>query len=142
MAAEQVDPEPQNSEEKDKPPVYSSALDKSPASARIILFASNEFLADQTIQLAASAGGTLYLNALELAENAVDWSLEDRGLLSIRSRGHFSRTLKPMAGQSQPFWEYVNYAFALIGLLLVYFMYRVFRGKAERHNMELLQGEV
>ena len=135
-------PDTQNPEDKDKPPVYSSTLDKSSASARIILFASNEFLTDQTIQLAASAGGTLYLNALELAENAVDWSLEDRGLLSIRGRGHFSRTLKPMTGQSQPFWEYINYAFALIGLLLVYFAYRILRGKAERHNMELLQGEV
>ncbi|MGR9107250.1 MAG: Gldg family protein [Gammaproteobacteria bacterium] len=134
------DQEKKDGEKKDEPPpVISGIIEKSPESARIILFASNELLSDQTIRLASSAGGTLYTNSLDLAENSVDWSLEDRGLLSIRGRGHFSRTLHPVAGQTQSFWEYLNYGFAIIGLLLVYFGYRYTRGRALAHYREVLQ---
>lgn len=122
----------------DEKTVVSGVIDKSPDSARIIIFGSNEFLTDQTIRMASSANGTLYTNSLDLVGNAVDWSLEDRGLLSIRGRSHFSRTLDPVAGQSQSFWEYLNYGFALIGLLLVYFAYRYSRGLAQLHYREVL----
>lgn len=114
-------------------------IEKSPESARIIVFASNEFLSDLTIQLASSSSGSLYMNSLGLAENVVDWSLEDQGLLSIRGRGHFSRTLHPLAAQNQSSWEYLNYGFAIIGLLMVYFGYRYTRRKAQQHYREVLQ---
>lgn len=139
----EADAESPPQDKPEKAPVFASTIDKSPESARIILVSSNEFLTDETIQLAASAGGSLYLSSLEFAENAIDWSLEDQGLLSIRGRGHFSRTLDPLAGQNQSFWEYMNYAFALIGLLLVYFIYRIFCGRVQRHYTDVLQrGEV
>jgi ABC-2 type transport system permease protein len=116
-----------------------SVIEKSPESARIIVFASNEFLTDQTIQLAATAGGVEYINSLQLVENAVDWSLEDRGLLSIRSRSHFSRTLFPLSSQEQAFWEYLNYGLSLLGVLLVYLVYRLKRLKTQRYYDEILQ---
>ena len=116
-----------------------SVIEKSPESARIIVFASNEFLTDQTIQLAAAAGGVEYLNSLQLVENAVDWSLEDRGLLSIRSRSHFSRTLLPLSSQEQIFWEYLNYGLSLFGLLLVYLVYRIKRKNARQYYQKVLQ---
>ncbi len=119
--------------------VISGVIEKSPESARIIVFSSNEFLTDQTIQMASSANGTLYSNSLDLAENAVDWSLEDRALLSIRSRGHFSRTLYQQAGQMHLFWEYLNYAFALFGLVIVYFVYRYIRGQATLRYRDVLE---
>lgn len=126
-----------------KPPVYSGVIDKSPDSARLVVLASNEFLTDMTLQIAGSSAGTLYRNPLDLVENIVDWSLEDRGLLAIRGRGHFSRTLHPLVGTAQSTWEYLNYAFALIGLLLVYFGYRRSRGRAVLRHAEILgQGGV
>ncbi len=125
--------------EEKKEPVFSGVIEKSPESSRIILFASNEFLTDQTLRLSASARGTEYLNSLQLMENAVDWSLEDRGLLSIRSRGHFSRTLYPLGRSSQIFWEYLNYGLALAGLILVYAVHRLSRRKALTHYRELLE---
>ena len=100
----------------------SSVIERSPESARIILFASNDFLQDQMIQLAGSAAGSEYLNSLQLLANAVDWSLEDAGLLGIRARGHFNRTLPPMEHGTQLFWEYLNYALAaaaLVGIALL-----------------------
>ncbi|MGH8550812.1 MAG: Gldg family protein [Methylococcales bacterium] len=144
LSAADKAPAPSNPGEKEEdkkepPPVITGIIEKSPESARIIVFASNEFLSDQTIRLASSAGGTLYTNSLDLAENAVDWSLEDRGLLSIRGRGHFSRTLHPAAGQTQSFWEYLNYGFAMVGLLLVYFAYRYMRGRAQMHYRDVLE---
>ncbi len=79
--------------------VISSIIDKSPESARLFVFGSNTFLSDQTLSMIGSAEGTVYGNSLQLIANAVDWSLEDRGLLAIRSRGHFNRTLPPLAGR-------------------------------------------
>jgi ABC-2 type transport system permease protein len=63
--------------------------------------------------------GTRYLKPIQLVENAIDWSLEDRGLLAIRGRAHFAHTLKPLDRESQLFWEYLNYGLLLVGLVLI-----------------------
>ncbi len=120
-------------DKEEKEPVFSGVIDKSPESARIILFASNEFLTDETLRLSSAPRGTRYLNSIQLVENVIDWSLEDRGLLSIRSRGHFSRTLNALDKDKQMFWEYLNYGLALLGLLMVYAVYYFFRRRARRH---------
>jgi hypothetical protein len=36
------------------------------------------------------------------------------------------------------FWEYLNYAFALVGLVIVYFVYRYFRGQATLRYRDVL----
>lgn len=97
----------------------SSVIERSPESSRIILFASNDFLSDQIIQMLGSAQQTKYVNTIQMLANAVDWSLEDEGLLSIRSRGHFNRTLPPMEQSTQMFWEYLNYVLAALAIILV-----------------------
>ena len=53
----------------------------------------------------------------------MDWALEDRALLSIRSRAHFARTLVPMTREQKAFWEYLNYGIVLLGLALIYGAY-------------------
>ena len=70
---------------------------------------------------------------LELIQNAVDWSLEDRGLLSLRGRGQYSRLLRPLDRQKQMLWEYMNYALALAGLALVYGLHRRGGARRKRH---------
>ncbi len=89
------------------------SIDKSPESARLFVFGSNTFLSDQTLSMIGSAAGTVYGNSLQLVANAVDWSLEDRGLLAIRSRGHFNRTLPPLPEAERMTLEYSNYGIAL-----------------------------
>ena len=116
-AAESTDPD----DSKKASLQITSVIERSPESARIILFSSNDFLRDLVLQMAGNAQQTDYLNTLQMAANAVDWSLEDSGLLSIRSRGNFNRTLPPMEQSSQMFWGYLNYglaAFALIAIAL------------------------
>lgn len=117
-------------------------IDKSAESARLILFGSNDFLSDQSLQLAASVSGQEDLGALQLVENAIDWSLEDAGLLSIRSRGHYSRPLIPLERQSQVYYEYLNYGLVLGGLLLVYLIARFRQSRTRQRYQLLLEGRV
>jgi ABC-2 type transport system permease protein len=114
-------------------------LDKSPDTARIILFASSSFLSDPILGISSSVMRSSYLAPVQLAANAVDWSLEDRGLLAIRGRGHFSRTLEPMSKQKQMFIEYLNYALAMLGLALVWAVRQQLRQRTKRAQLAFLQ---
>ncbi|WP_448245484.1 Gldg family protein [Thalassotalea agariperforans] len=94
-------------------------IKRSPESARLILISSNDVMNDQVLSFLSQGQQTEYLNSLQLIANAIDWSLEDAGLLSIRSRGHFNRTLPPMEQSEQMTWEYLNYGMAILLLLCV-----------------------
>ena len=109
----------------------SSVIKQSPESARIILLGSNDFLRDDVVGRAGAATGSQDLSALQFVANAVDWSLEDTGLLSIRARGHFNRTLPPMERNTQVFWEYLNYLLAAVALALIGIVQRL--RKKSRH---------
>ena len=122
--------------------VLGKVLERSPESARIILLASNTFLADTSLELASGAGGSRYLNPLQLVANAIDWSLADRDLLSIRGRGHFARTLLPMGAGARAFWEYLNYGLAAAGLLVVWGAHRLVLARTRRRERHLVAGEV
>ena len=109
----------------------------SPESARIIVFSSNDFLSDNVLRLVGSAQQSEYLNSVQMVANAVDWSLEDSGLLSIRSRGHFNRTLPPMEQSTQVFWEYLNYGLALIALGIIALVVTQQRYRKHKQFVEL-----
>ncbi len=110
----------------------SGIIKKSSSSARIILIASNDFLNDRILQMASSSSGSDYLNTRQLVANAVEWSLEDRGLLSIRARGQFNRTLPPMEQDSRLFLEYFNYFLALLAIGVIALVYRQMQLKKQR----------
>ena len=99
--------------------VIGSVISRSPESARLVVLGSAESLSDSLINMVSNTQGTLYVNTMQFAANVIDVSMEDSSLLSIRSRGHFSRTLPPMTTAQQRTLEFVNYAFAILGLLLV-----------------------
>ncbi len=111
----------------------SSVIARSPESARIIVFSSNDFLRDQVIHMAGAGNGSEYLNTLQLMANTVDWSLEDAGLLGIRARGNFNRTLPPMEHNTQLFWEYLNYSLAALALICIALFQR-HRKKVRQNN--------
>lgn len=126
-------------EKEKKPQVISRQIDKSPESARIVLFGSNSFMNDTMLDIGSSVMRSSYLGPVQLLANSVDWALEDRGLLSIRGRGHFSRTLLPMTRDVQLLWEYLNYGLALFGLGLVWLVRRAMRKRTKQHYLALLQ---
>jgi ABC-2 type transport system permease protein len=121
-------------------PVITRVIDKSPESARIILLASNSFLGDTAIDLASVVSRSQYTNSVQLVENAIDWSLEDRGLLALRGRAHFNRTLMPLSQRTQMLWEYLNYGLALLGLAFVWLVYRRRDLRRRMHYQRILQG--
>lgn len=102
----------------------SSVIEKSAESARLVVIASNDFLNDQIVQLLGTAQNGEYPNGLQFVANSVDWALEDQGLLAIRSRGNFNRTLPPLEQGEQMVWEYLNYILAAVALGLVAFVQR------------------
>lgn len=112
-----------------------SVIQRSPDSARIILYSSNDFLNDQVISMAGMANGNQYLNGLQLMANTLDWALEDEGLMSIRARSNFNRTLPAMEQGTQAFWEYLNYVLALAALALIGFAhYRIKRAREQQYR--------
>ncbi len=120
-------------------PSITGVIERSPESARIILIGSSTFLSDDILSLLSQVDRTQYLTPLSFAQNLVDWSLEDRGLLALRARGGlFSRTLSPVKAGEQPVWEYLNYALALLGLGIVYFVRRRMRQLSNRKYVEML----
>ena len=127
-----TDADADSEEDEDTLGTVTTVIDKSPESARLIVFGSASFLADQTVRMIGSADGTVYTNSLELMANIVDWAVEDESLLSIRGRGHFNRTLRPMPEEQQRIWEYVNYGLALAGLAVVFGISRQRRAARQR----------
>ncbi len=97
-----------------------SLIKSSPSSSRLVLIASNSFAADGSIDIASHALGTLYTKPLEFVQNAIEWSIEDQGLSSLRGRSQFARTLLPMSQEEQKKWEVANYILAIVGIFFVW----------------------
>ncbi len=124
----------------EKKPVISEVIERSPDGARLILLGSNSFLSDDVLNLVSGADRSQYLTPVTFAENLVDWSLEDRGLLDLRSRrGNFARTLWPLGRESQLVWEYTNYFLAFIGLAGVIGLRRHARRRSARRHARMLE---
>jgi ABC-2 type transport system permease protein len=94
-------------------------IKKSPASSRLVVIGSSEFINDTVISISQSMNQERILNSLGFLQNVVDWAVEDEELLVIRSRGSQARILYPISRQAQTFWEWLNYALALAALLAV-----------------------
>jgi ABC-2 type transport system permease protein len=77
---------------------------------------------------------------LTLVENAIDWSLEDRGLLALRGRGQYSRLLEPVGREQRILIEALNYLLALGGLALIYALHRRLRHRREQALAAILEG--
>jgi ABC-2 type transport system permease protein len=94
-------------------------VESSPRTARLVVLGSSEFIDDTVLEISSRLSADRYLNNLQLLQNAVDWSVQDEDLLSIRSRGTYARLLKPLTEREQSLWEGLNYAVALIALVVI-----------------------
>jgi ABC-2 type transport system permease protein len=97
----------------------SSTIEQSPATARLVVIGSGDFLNDDVFNISSQLAMDRYLNSLQLIQNTVDWAVEDLDLLNIRSRGSYARVLEPLTPSDQSTWEYANYGFALLALLAI-----------------------
>lgn len=117
-----------------------ATIDQSPATARLVVLGSSEFLNDTVFQISSRLSGDRFLNSLQLLQNAVDWSVEDLDLLAIRARGAQTRLLKPMEEAQQSMWEIASYAFALLAVGAIGLLWAA-RRRRERPMSLLKAGE-
>jgi ABC-2 type transport system permease protein len=94
-------------------------IEVSPGSSRLVVIGSAEFIDDPILDLSRSLSADRYLNNLQFLQNAVDWSVEEEDLLTIRSRGTYARLLEPLEEGRQSFWEILNYALVLLALVVI-----------------------
>lgn len=105
-------------------PMVTTKINQSPKTSKLVVFASNEFLEDNILQLSGVSTGTDYLSPLQVIMNTLDWSLADDGLLGIRARSHFNKTLPSLTREDRMILEYGNYAVSLIFLIFIGFLNR------------------
>lgn len=120
-------------------PTTPGTIPVSPASARLVVIGSSEFLDDLVFNLSSRLAGDRYLNNLKLLQNAVAWATEDLDLLTIRARGTAVRVLVPLDDRARSMAEAVNYVLAFLSLILLGAVWNV-RLRNER-PMELLPVE-
>jgi ABC-2 type transport system permease protein len=112
-------------------------IDVSPESSRLVVVGSAEFVDDTVLEISRSLSQDRYLLNLQFIQNAVDWSVEDEDLLSIRSRGTYARLLQDLDSEQRSLWEGLNYAAALIGVVVIGIIWDVRRRGEE--PMELVE---
>jgi ABC-2 type transport system permease protein len=54
-----------------------------------------------------------------LVQNAVDWSVEDEDLLSIRSRGTYAHLLNPLEDVEKARWMWANYGLTVLAVVAI-----------------------
>lgn len=96
-----------------------SVIQRSSEAARLIVIGSNDFATDTTLQLASAVSGADDSGQLPLLANLLEWSLDDSGLMDIRSGNRFNRTLPSLTPGGQRLLEYGTYAAVLVCLLMV-----------------------
>ncbi|MCB9557974.1 MAG: Gldg family protein [Deltaproteobacteria bacterium] len=91
-------------------------LEQSPKGARLVVIGSADFADDIALSIARQTGTSSFRSNLQLLQNIIDWSVADEDLLSIRSRGHYARTLRPMEESARLNYEMFNYLFVVLAL--------------------------
>ncbi len=94
-------------------------IEQSPDHSNLIVLGSSEFVNDNVYQISLNFGGDRFASNLQLIANAIDWFTEDVSLSAIRSRGRAARLLPLISAAAQNQWVVINYAVALIGLMLI-----------------------
>lgn len=123
---------------KGEPLVVSGIIESASESARLVVLPSRMFVRDTTLELISQGRSSRYTAPVDYLQNIIDWSLDDSGLVSIRSGSRFARTLVPLDRKEQEFWEYLNYGLALSGLGFLALVRLGLRRQKNRHYSELL----
>ncbi|PIE18585.1 MAG: ABC transporter permease [Proteobacteria bacterium] len=97
----------------------SRVIARAPKQARLAVIGTADMVDDQVLSISRQSGGERFINNLRLVQNLVDWAVADTDLLSIRSRGTYARTLRPLEPGEGRSWETINYLIALLGLGLL-----------------------
>jgi ABC-2 type transport system permease protein len=93
-------------------------LESSPSGARVVVLGSANLWSDFVVELERQLSDA-YLGNIQLAQNLIDWTLEDVALLQIRSRGSYARILAPISEDTRKVLEVGNYCLAVVLVILL-----------------------
>ncbi|MEZ4271797.1 MAG: Gldg family protein [Myxococcota bacterium] len=93
-------------------------IKRSPPDTRMAIVASANFIEDHLLSMSRQTGSDKFVSNLRFVENLVDWAVADVDLLSIRSRGAYTRSLHVQSDARQ-MWEWLNYGLAVVLFALV-----------------------
>lgn len=125
----------------DQAPAIDQVIAHSPDQSRLIVFGSSSFLSDAAMRIVGQSIGSRYDAPVRLAQNVVDWSVQDAGLLAIRSGSQFTRLLRPVGDGTRLAIETINYAAALGGLGLIVVIQRGAAARRRRWYQHILNRE-
>lgn len=109
-------------------------------SSRLIVVGSSALFTDNFADQMSQVLRSEYRRPIQLAQNLVDWSLEDQGLLGVlRKHSQFTRTLTTLDEQDKTHWEYLNYGLGAMGLFLIGLARIYLHRKSRLRGMKLLQ---
>lgn len=114
-------------------------IEHSPASARLIVFGSANFLSDPALDIVGSSINSRYVRPVQLVQNVIDASLEDPVLLALRGDNRYTRLLQPLPDQDRMLVETANYAGALGGLVLIFLLQRLWAARRRQHFKRILK---
>jgi ABC-2 type transport system permease protein len=115
-----------------------ATINQSSSESRLVIFGSSGFIDDLPLQLSSQLTQDYVVNNLRLIQNAVDWSVEDTDLLSIRSRGSATRVLIPLDAKQQTFWEISIYIIEAVLLFGLYGYWQIRNRKNKSRNILLM----
>jgi ABC-2 type transport system permease protein len=93
-------------------------IERSEQDARLVVLGSANFVNDIVLSISSQVSQANLAN-LQFVNNLVDWSVEDAGLLRIRSKERFARTLARLDSGEMIGWQVGNFAFAILAVVLI-----------------------
>lgn len=79
------------------PDTSGRTLKRSVADGKLVVVGSSEFTSDLLQAIAMNTSNEAHSGNLQLVQNAIDWSVEDTDLLSIRTVSAYARVLEPLS---------------------------------------------
>ncbi len=131
---------PDTNENDEAEPIVTSVIERSSDSSKLIVIASNNFASDVSLDLVSQSINAAYRKPIAMIQNAIDWSLEDEALLSLRGKTQLARTLTPMSSNESRVIEYLNYFLAILGLFMVWLWRRKADTKEQLRQKQVLMG--
>ncbi len=117
---------------------YHDVIQRSTEAAKLIVIGTNSLAEDQVTNVLSNVQGHELATPFEFITNLIDWSLEDEGMLSIRTSSPFNRTLPSMTDAQRRFWEYLNYGLAAAFLLVILLCHALWHMRKHQYQKSLL----
>jgi len=93
-------------------------IERSDQEARLVVLGSANFVNDIVLSISSQVSQANLAN-LQFVNNLIDWSVEDAGLLRIRSKERFARILTGLDSGEMIGWQIGNFAFAILAVVLI-----------------------